>query len=93
MRRALVARDKGCVFPGCGRPPAWCHVHHITSWMSGGETSLHNLVLLCPEHHRLVHSSRWEVRMVRGHPEFIPPEWLAPGLAPDRQPWNDPLRQ
>jgi hypothetical protein len=27
---ALAARDRGCTFPGCDRPPAWCQRH--TSW-------------------------------------------------------------
>jgi hypothetical protein len=26
--RALVARDKGCSWPGCDRPPSWCQAHH-----------------------------------------------------------------
>jgi 5-methylcytosine-specific restriction protein A len=32
-----------------------CHVHHVV-WLSrGGENDLHNLVLLCPNHHSIVH--------------------------------------
>src|SRR6478672_2873020 len=28
--RALVCRDRHCAFPGCTRPPAMGHAHHIT---------------------------------------------------------------
>ena len=59
MRRALVARDKGCRFPGCGRRPGWCHAHHVIAWEFDGETNLPNLVLLCPYHHHLVHRTGW----------------------------------
>jgi hypothetical protein len=39
QRLAMAVRDKGCVFPGCDRPPSWCEAHHIQPW--GG-----------PRHHR-----------------------------------------
>ncbi|MHB8299326.1 MAG: HNH endonuclease signature motif containing protein, partial [Dermatophilaceae bacterium] len=52
---ALWARDKGCTFPGCGRPPQWCDAHHVRHWVDGGATSLLNLALLCAYHHTWVH--------------------------------------
>ena len=60
---ALVIRDRHCAFPGCDRPPLMCHAHHILHWISGGETKLDNLVLLCGHHHRVIHHSPWEVRI------------------------------
>jgi Domain of unknown function (DUF222)/HNH endonuclease len=53
--RALVARDGGCVEPGCDRPPGWCDVHHIHRWEHGGETNRDNLELRCRRHHRKAH--------------------------------------
>ena len=55
IRRAVIARDRHCRFPGCDRPPAWCECHHLDHWAHGGPTALHNLLLLCRRHHGLVH--------------------------------------
>ena len=46
---ALSLRDRGCTFPGCSRPPGWCHGHHVISWLDGGPTDPPNLALLCPQ--------------------------------------------
>jgi Domain of unknown function (DUF222) len=43
QRRALLVRDGGCVFPGCGRPPDFCDAHHLRHWADGGPTDLANL--------------------------------------------------
>jgi len=58
-RRALEARDRHCVFPGCARPTNWCDGHHLVWWTRGGETALPNLALLCRPHHRMVHEEGW----------------------------------
>jgi hypothetical protein len=59
LRRAVTVRDGGCRFSGCDRRPSWCEVHDIEPWMSGGETKLDNLVLLCDHHHHVVHKPGW----------------------------------
>ncbi|WP_254777829.1 HNH endonuclease signature motif containing protein [Rhodococcus triatomae] len=74
QRTALAARDGGCAFPGCGATAAWCEGHHIRHWADGGPTDLDNLVLLCGTHHRLLHTTDWEVTIGRNrHPVFTPP--------------------
>jgi hypothetical protein len=55
LRRAVIARDRRCVAPGCGRSARWCDVHHIVPWLDGGETVIDNLCLLCRYHHSQVH--------------------------------------
>ncbi|MBG0561185.1 HNH endonuclease signature motif containing protein [Actinoplanes aureus] len=84
LRRALIARDRGCAFPGCDRPARWCDAHHVIPWSEGGPTELANLALLCEFHHRVVHGdSGWEIRPAQdGRPEFLPPAWLDPQRTP-----------
>jgi 5-methylcytosine-specific restriction protein A len=87
LRRAVAARDRGCAFPGCDRPPSWSDVHHATPWEDFGDTALHNCVMLCRFHHVLVHSgSGWVVRIRGGHPEFVPPKWIDRTRAARRKP-------
>ena len=64
QRAALAVRDRGCVFPDCDRPLAWCDAHHLWHWVDGGPTDLANLALLCRTHHRTVHEGGW--RLIRG---------------------------
>lgn len=54
-RAALVARDGGCVFPGCDAPVGWTEAHHTVPFELGRRTVLHELVLLCRFHHHAVH--------------------------------------
>ncbi len=61
VRRAVTARDRGCVADGCHRAPQLCDVHHIQFWSEGGETKLDNLVMLCRRHHNYVHQQGWRV--------------------------------
>ncbi|WP_255361051.1 HNH endonuclease signature motif containing protein [Kutzneria sp. 744] len=70
IRRALIIRDRGCAFPGCCRRPRQCHGHHVQHWAQGGRTSLDNLVLLCGEHHRLMHHGHWTVAIKNRMPVF-----------------------
>ena len=60
IKRALRARDKGCLFPGCHHT-RFVDAHHIKHWSAGGETSLDNLMLLCSRHHRLVHEGGFSI--------------------------------
>jgi hypothetical protein len=78
QRRALNARDRGCVIPGCSAPPAWCEGHHVRFWRNGGKTDIGNLVLLCGRCHDLVHLGVWELVMVEGVAWARPPRWVDP---------------
>jgi len=60
IKRALRARDKSCVFPGCHHT-RFVDAHHVEHWSAGGETSLDNLLLLCSHHHGLVHEGGFRI--------------------------------
>lgn len=55
LARAVIARDRHCQHPGCGRPARWCDIHHLIHWVDGGPTAIWNLILLCGYHHTFAH--------------------------------------
>jgi hypothetical protein len=74
---ALIARDRGCSFPDCDRPPEYCERHHVREWIDGGPTDLSNLTLLCRYHHHNFASRGWTCRInADGLPEWRHPPWL-----------------
>jgi hypothetical protein len=60
LKKALRARDRHCVFPGCTNTRR-LHGHHVKHWLDHGETEPENLTLLCPRHHRLLHEGRYSM--------------------------------
>lgn len=61
IRRAVVARDRHCVFAGCSAPAAWCDVHHVIHWSHGGPTSCENGALVCERHHTALHEGGFTI--------------------------------
>lgn len=59
--QALICRDEHCVFPGCERTQH-LKAHHIRHWGEGGPTDRDNIVLLCSQHHFLVHEGGFAIK-------------------------------
>ena len=88
---ALAARDRGCTFPGCDRPPAWTQRHHIQPWHPSGRTEPGNLALVCGFHHRSFEALGWQCVMKDGRPHWIPPSWIDPERRPTRNRFFEPM--
>jgi hypothetical protein len=90
-RRALIARDGHCQFPGCERY-RFVDAHHIVHWARGGATDLENLVLLCRHHHRQVHEGGFSVRRDAGGAlRFFAPDGSLLPASPS-PPSSDPVQ-
>ena len=77
LRRAVIARDRWCRFPGCDQPAMACQPHHIIPRSQGGPTSLTNLLLLCSFHHLIaVHRWGWGIVLL--------PDGTVTATSPDR---------
>ena len=88
QRRALAARDRGCTFPGCDRPPGWTSAHHLVHWIHGGATDMENMALLCTFHHHRVHEGGYGLRRLpNGQLEFTRPDGTT--LTVPKHRWND----
>jgi hypothetical protein len=78
QRKAITARDGGCIIPGCTSPAHWAEIHHVIPWRHGGTTHVNNGVLLCWYHHHTIDTSGWNIRMVKGVPQVRAPHWIDP---------------
>ena len=68
QRLALMARDKGCTFPGCRETAARSEVHHITDWANGGTTDTDKLALACDYHNNEAPRQDWyAIQIGRAH--------------------------
>lgn len=81
QRKAIIARDGGCVIPGCEVPAGWCEIHHVIPWAESQVTDVSNGVALCGWHHRTIETSGWDIRMRDGVPEIKAP----PGIDPEQK--------
>lgn len=91
QRRAMAARDGGCRFPGCDRPPSWTEAHHINEWVKDfGLTNVADGVLLCRHHHRLVHDNGWRIIRRGGDYFAVPPTSIDPRQRPIPAPSKSP---
>ena len=78
LRRAVIARDRCCRFPGCRQRPAACQAHHVKPRSQGGATSLNNLILLCAFHHlTAIHRWGWQLT--------LHPDGTVTAVSPDQQ--------
>jgi Domain of unknown function (DUF222)/HNH endonuclease len=91
LRRALLHRDRGCRFPGCG--VRYGQGHHIRHWAHGGPMTLSNLTLLCRRHHRAVHEEGYQVeRQPDGELQFRHPTgWPIPEVPAPPEMREDPV--
>lgn len=90
MRRAILARDGGCLVPGCTVPPEHCEIHHLKPWEAGGGTHIDDGFPHCTAHHHAVHAGHIEdVHNDEGLPAVILPKFMDPEQLPRRNTyWN-----
>ncbi|MBD3647365.1 MAG: DUF222 domain-containing protein, partial [Pseudomonadales bacterium] len=60
IRRAVLARDRSCRFPGCAHTQ-FLEPHHIIHWADGGKTNVDELIALCSRHHRRHHEGGYTI--------------------------------
>lgn len=81
---AVLARDIGCIVPGCSMPIARSEIHHVDPWNEGGLTDIENLAGGCTNHHHDFHLGRYQIRIINKVPYVILPADIDPAQRPSR---------
>ncbi|MGY4858996.1 DUF222 domain-containing protein [Cryobacterium sp. AP23] len=80
QRIALAARDGGCMWGDCDKPPSRTEVHHLDQWLRDhGSTDIRLGILLCSPHHLLLHNQGWQIFEHHGTYWLRPPAAVDPG--------------
>ena len=69
QHRALHKRSPHCQYPACTADRE-LEAHHLTPVQRGGKTELHNLILLCPHHHKRLHDHHIHTHGTGNQPAF-----------------------
>lgn len=84
IRRAILARDGGCFYPGCTVPPEHLEMCHIDGFAQGGHTSVHKMTPGCSCHHHMADNGLLKLIIYNGIPHVILPKHLDPEQLPRR---------
>jgi hypothetical protein len=83
QHEALAARDGGCMWPECGKPPSWSEAHHINEFeRDHGNTDVVDGICLCRFHHLTLHNNGWKITRTGNDFWLIPPATLDPKQTP-----------
>jgi hypothetical protein len=94
IRKAVLARDRTCRWPGCDAPRAWLDIHHVMPWALYRRTTAEECLALCRWHHVRVHEGQWglELDARTGQVSITRPDGRPYELGPSR-PWTTPTTQ
>lgn len=84
IKRAALARDRGCIVPGCTAPPEMLECHHDDWWEHGGKTSCRNASCLCRRHHLAIHAGLLTLVKIGGLAYILFPKHVDPLQIPQR---------
>ena len=94
LKKGIIARDRGCLVPGCSQPPGNCDVHHAAQggWQGGCPTDIRYGCLLCRNHHTAEQAGIIKVIMHQGLPHVLLPTHLDASQTPRRNAyWHSEL--
>ena len=64
QHRAVTARNRTCIFPGCRMPARDCDLDHRIPWAEGGRTRTEDLGPLCRHDHGIRHAAGWTYKIL-----------------------------
>lgn len=84
QKRAIAARDRGCINPGCSMPAHRTEAHHVDPWSEGGQTRVNRGALLCVICHTAYHAGHFSIVFIDDIPFVVQAKSRDPMQRPTR---------